>query len=64
MYEDARKMYRTKILVTKLGKVVKTTFGRPRLGKNNGQAWRGVDMVQKVFGISETKNGTEACELL
>ena len=29
MYEDARKMYRTKIRVTKLGKVEKTTFGKP-----------------------------------
>ena len=28
MYEDARQMYRTKILVNKFGKMVKTTFGR------------------------------------
>ena len=28
IYEDARKMYRTKILVKKLGNLEKTTFGR------------------------------------
>ena len=28
-HEDARKMYRTKIPDKKLGKMVKTTFGRP-----------------------------------
>ena len=29
IHEDARKMYRTKILDKKLGKMEKTTFGRP-----------------------------------
>ena len=29
IHEDARNMYRTKIPGKKLGKMVKTTFGRP-----------------------------------
>ena len=28
IYEDAKKMYRTKIIVKKFGKMEKTTFGR------------------------------------
>ena len=44
-YEDVRKMYRTKIPVRKLGKMAKMTFGWPRLGKKNGQAGRGSDMM-------------------
>ena len=42
----------------------KTTFGRSRPGQKDGQAGRRPDMVQKVFGICEAKNGTETCELL
>ena len=34
-----------------------------RSGQKNGQTWRSPDMVQKVFGICEAKNGTETDEL-
>ena len=58
IYEDAQKMYTTKIPVKKFGKMEKTTFGRQRPGKKKRQAGRGSDMVQKVFRICEAKNGT------
>ena len=32
--------------------------------QKNGQTGRSPDMVQKVFGIREAKNGTETDELL
>ena len=54
-------MYRTKNFVEKFGK---WTFGRSWLGQKDGQAGRSLDMVQKVFGIREAKNGTETDELL
>ena len=57
IYEDAKKMYRTKILVKKFGKMEKTTFGRSSRREKNGQAGRGPD-VQKVFWICEAKNAT------
>ena len=64
VHEDARKMYRTKIFVGKFWKVEKATPGRPRFSKMCGQARRSSDMVQKVFGICEAKNGTEVNEVL
>ena len=57
-YEDARKMYRTKNLVIKFGNLSRTTSGRSWSGKKNGQTGRGLDMVQEVFWICETKNWT------
>ena len=71
MEEEANKkkrMPRTctgpKIFAKKFGKMAKTAFGRSRLGQKNGQVGRGSDMVQKVFGMCEAKNGTETHELL
>ena len=57
-------MYRTKILVGKCWEVVKATFGRTRYGEKNGQAGRSFDLVQRMFGLCETENGTEIDELL
>ena len=57
-------MNRTKIIVKKFGKMEKTASGRSRPGQKNGQAGRVSDMVQKVFGICEAKNGTETDDLL
>ena len=59
-HEDARKMYRTKILDKKLGKIRKTTIGRSWSGKTG----RSPDMAQKVFGIREAQSGNETGELL
>ena len=56
-------MYWTKILVTKIGEMEKSPFGRSS-GHESAQTGRGINMVQKVFGIREAKNGTEIDELL
>ena len=42
----------------------KATFGRTRYGNKNGQAGSSFDLVQKMFGLRETENGTEIDELL
>ena len=64
IHEDARKMYRVKIPVKTIGKMLKATFGRPRYRKKNGQAGRSSDLVQKVLGLCEAENGTHIDELL
>ena len=48
----------------KFGKMGKAPSGRSSLGQEDGQAGRSSDMVQKVFGICEAKNGTKTNELL
>ena len=50
MHEDARKMHRTKVRVKNFGKMRKAPSGWPRPCQKNGQAGRGLGMVQKVFG--------------
>ena len=52
-------MYGAKIPDKKFGKMVKTTYGRSRLGQKDGQAGRSPD-----FGTCEAKKGTETDELL
>ena len=59
VHEDNKKMYWTKIPVKKLEKMGMTPSGRSRPRQKNGWTGRGVNMVQKVFGIRETKNGKE-----
>ena len=51
-----------KILVEKIGKMEKSTFGRS-LGQKNGQG-KVLIWCRKKLGISEAKNGTKAGELL
>ena len=64
IHEDFREMYRTDISYEKLGKIEKAPFGRPWSAQKDGQTWRSPDMVQKVFGIREAKNGTVPAELV
>ena len=64
LYETTRKMLRAKVLVKKIEKMEKTTFGRTRYGKKNGQGGRSSDLVETMFGPCETENGTKIDELL
>ena len=63
IHEDARNMYRTKILVKKFGEMVKTPSGSHDLVRRM-ETGGGINVVQKVLGIREGKNGTKASELL
>ena len=53
-----------KYLSKKIEKMEKTTFGRTRYGKKNGQGGRSSDLVETMFGPCETENGTKIDELL
>ena len=54
-----KKMHRAKIPVKNGGKMGKATSGRTRCGKNIRKAGRCLDLVQKMLGLCETKNGTK-----
>ena len=38
------------------------TFVRARHGEKSGSKWRGVNLVQKVFGLCAAKTGTDIDE--
>ena len=57
-------MYRAEILGNFVGKIEKAKYGRTRCGKENGQAWRSFDLVQKMLWLRTTENGTKTDELL
>ena len=61
VHEDAREMYRTQVLVEKMENGESVTL---EVMIWSGQMGRSPDMVQKVFGICDAKNGIETNELL
>ena len=61
--EDAQKMYRTKILVKKFGKMEKATFGRHDVVRRMDRQGEVLIWCRKCW-ICEAKNGTLTDELL